>query len=97
MRRADCRLPTTDVPRARDPVVQWPTMPLLQRGDDGSIPSGITRGLQVLRQHASLVSEEDWVQFPGGPLTGQLWGRMYRGGEIALQANCEGFDSLRLH
>jgi len=25
------------------------------------------------------------------------WGRMFQGGEIALHANCEGFDSLRLH
>jgi len=24
-------------------------------------------------------------------------GRMFQGGEIALHANCEGFDSLRLH
>ena len=58
---------------------------------------GLLKGLQVLWQHASLVSEEDWVRFPGGPLHDDCWGRMYRGGEVALQANWEGFDSLRLH
>ncbi len=26
-----------------------------------------------------------------------FWGDMYQGGEFALQADCEGFDSLSFH
>ena len=26
-----------------------------------------------------------------------LWARMIQGGDLALQAECEGFDSLRVH
>jgi len=36
------------------------------------------------------------TQFYGSTLTDN-WGRMYRRGDIALQATCGGCDSLRLH
>ena len=45
-------------------------------------------GLEVLWQHATLVSVEDRVRLPAGPLN--EWGRMFRGGESALQADWMG-------
>ena len=41
---------------------------------------GVLTGLEVLRPHAALVSAEDRVRFPAGPLQA-TWGRMFRGGE----------------
>jgi len=37
---------------------------------------------------------QTWVRFPASP---PIWGSMFQGGEIALQANCGGFDSPLLH
>ena len=80
------------------PVVQWSRVLALQAWDDGSIPSGTTRlhGLQVFRLHASVVrrkagfnSRVDLCSIVGGACP--------KGGETALQAVWDGFDSHRLH
>ena len=52
-------------------------------------------GLEVLRPHAALVSAEDRVRPPAGPLRGM--GTPVTRGEGASHAPCVGFDSHRLH
>lgn len=50
---------------------------------------------KMLEQRGSTPRVESLVRVQSGGTN--KWGRMYLGGEVALQAFCGGFDSHRLH